>query len=534
MNTSLPASQKNELEVKNPMPNRRVFLAAVIILYLITAAFHIAAASKGWRIYRDQHICTALEYAKGNIDLMNPVVVGFNANNTPTPQEFPFWQATAAVLFKLFGLSFVWANVASLLIAATTIWPVFQLAKSSAGERAAWWTLLFFLSQPLIFYMSGRGGTDASCLTITVWFMYFADRMIRSGDWRWFVPAAAFGALSAITKAPFFFCAGLACFFLLLLHGKRSVVRWGMLAGVGVFAVLVFKLWSHHTDAVVANAEFPLVDLRVSAGEDGGKFMRDWLFGDMQYRLNPANWIKGGWRVMNSQFGSFALLGFLAWGLFRSKNRLGQFWLLAGFLTTLVFTHLVLHHSHYYLMISPAVALLCGVAAERLEQKLGCVGSERNASAWIVIGGSLVLLLLSTLQGLIGMKLSLDGDPYPGRMASVIRSQTQPGDKLLIQGGGWGGHLLFLSDRKGLSIWTTEFLEKPENLTRIKELGFTKLVMVSSSPMLAAVQQTNPGQSDTRRDSYRKCMTDVVNAWPTLMETEDVLIKEIPRATAAK
>ena len=132
------------------------------------------------------------------------------------------------------------------------------------------------------------------------------------------------------------------------------------------------------------------------------------------------------------------------------------------------------------------------------------------------------------------MKLSLDGDPYPGRMASVIRSQTQPSDKLLIQGGGWGGHLLFLSDRKGLSIWTTEFLEKPENLTRIKELGFTKLVMVSSSPMLAAVQQTNPGQSDTRRDSYRKCMTDVVNAWPTLMETEDVLIKEIPRATAAK
>ena len=506
-------------------------MLGVLFVFIVTIAFHIVAASKGWRIYREQHLSTALEYAKGNIDLMNPIVVGFNANNTPTPQEFPIWQATVAVLFKLFGLSYVWANVASLLFAAMTIWPVFQLAKSSAGERAAWWTLLFFLSQPQIFYMSGRGGTDGSCLTITIWFMYFADRLIRSGDWRWFAPAAGFGALSSVTKAPFFFCAGLACFFLLLVHGRKSLIRWGMLAGVGLFAVLVFKLWSHHTDAAIANAEFPLVDLRVSSGEDGGKFMQNWLFGDMHYRLNPMNWIKGGWRVMNTQFGSFVLLGFMLWGLLRSGNRLGQLWLLAGFITTLVFTHLVLHHSHYYLMISPAIALLCGVAAEQMGQKLR---GPRNVSSLIVVGGASALLLLSTLQGLIGMKLSLDADPYPGRMAAVIRDQTQPTDKLLIQGGGWGGHLLFLSERNGLSIWTTEFLEKPANLARIKELGYTKLVMVTSSPLLAAVQQTNPGQSDTKRESYRSCMTEVVKAWPTLMETEDILIKAIPRDVSTK
>ena len=41
------------------------------------------------------------------------------------------------------------------------------------------------------------------------------------------------------------------------------------------------------------------------------------------------------------------------------------FWLLAGaLLTTLVFSHLVLHHWHYYLMFALATAMLCAIAVK--------------------------------------------------------------------------------------------------------------------------------------------------------------------------
>ena len=516
---------------RTPMPQRKLFLLAACGLFALTVVFHLGATQKGWRIYREQHLGTALEYARGKIDLLNPIVVGFNANSTPTPQELPVWQAATAVLFKAFGPWFGWANVASLLFALAALWPVFQLAKASAGERGAWWTLLFFLTQPLIFYLSGRGGTDGSCLTLTIWFVYFADRLVRTGHWQWFAPAAVFGALSAVTKAPFFFCAGLASFFLLLIHGRRSLTRWAMLAGVGLVALIIFMLWSRHTAVVVAQAEFPLVDLRLSGGSDGGEFMKSWYFGDLNYRLNPVNWMKGGWRFLTTQLGSFALVGLLGWSLFRSGNRLGQVWMLAGCLTTLVFTHLVLHHHHYYLMFSPAVALLCGVAAERLEARLG---PGRNVPPGLVILLSAGILSLGTGQGLIGLKVTLDGDPYPKQVVALLRQHTAPEDKLLIQGGGWGGHLLFLSDRKGLSLWDTKLLEPPENLRRIQELGYTKLVMVSESPMLLAMQQTNPGQSDQKRDSYEAHITPVAQPWRTLFQTADVLIKEIPRAASAK
>lgn len=523
------SAKQSEAETQvDPMPGRerRVFLLAVVIVFLVTVAFHLVGAKKGWHNYRDQHIGAALEYAKGRIDLLRPMVVGFNAGQTPTLQELPLWQALAGGLLKTFGLWFGWANVASLLFAAATIWPVYQLAKASAGERAAWWTLLFFLTQPLIFYMSGRGGVDGSCLTFTIWFVYFADRLVRTGEARWLAPAAVFAALSAVTKAPFFFCAGLTCFFLLLVHGRRSLARWAMLVGVGVFAVVMFKLWTHHCDAVMAKAEFPLVDLRISAGADGGEFFRYWLFGDLKYRLNPANWVKGGWRFLVVETGSFALSGLLIWGLFRSRNRLGQLWMLAGLLTTLVFTPLVLHHSHYYLMFSPAVALLCGVAAERLERAVS--GGRYGTSGWVILVATLVLFS-ATIQGLIAMRISLDADPYPDRMAAIIQKHTRPEEKFLIHGGGWGGHVLLLAERNGLSIWNTEFLENPENLARIQELGYTKLVMISTSPLLTAIVQTNPGQADLQRVTYHGAMTTVVKNWRSLLETEDILILEIPR-----
>ena len=522
-----------DVNATQPNPVRWPIRLAVLIFLVTCIAFHISMAWKGYSNYRDQHLGTALEYAKGKIDLLHPTIVGFNAGNTPTPLEFPIWQACAAILFKAFGNWLGWANITSLLFGLGTLWPIYQLAKAYSEERTALWTLLFYVSQPLVFVYTGQGGTDGSCLTFAVWFLYFADLIFRTGQVRWLLPTVLSGTLSAVTKAPFFFCVGLASFFLFLLYGKRDIRRWLMLFVIGIVPLGVFALWTAHTSSVLALAEFPFVDLRLSAGEDGGQFMQFWFFGDWQHRLAPANWIKGGWRFLNAELGSFAFLGFMLWGAIFSKNRSAQLLFLSGSLTTLVFTHLVLHHNHYYLMFSPAVAMLCGWAADRLEATL-VKQSEGIAASAIFVGAFTGILFLSTVQGLVGMKIAGVADPYPHRIAKTIQEYTSVSDKLLIQGGGWGGDMLILSDRRGLSIWDTKFLEQPQNLNRIRELGFTKLVMISESPLLLAVQQTNPGQANQQRDLYVKHLSPVADPWPELFRTDDLLIKEIPSSRSDK
>ena len=133
------------------------------------------------------------------------------------------------------------------------------------------------------------------------------------------------------------------------------------------------------------------------------------------------------------------------------------------------------------------------------------------------------------------MKITEDYDPYPHRIAALIQTYTSESDRLLMENGGWGGQQFLLANRKGLSIWDTKFLENPANLARIRRLGYNKLVMISESPLLLAVQMIDPGQGGLVRETYDAKLTHVADGWKTLFRNEDLLIEEIPQqATAAK
>lgn len=504
------------------MRTRPLLLVAVTAgFFLLIAAFHLASAKAGYSHYRDQHLGTALEYAAGKIDLLRPVIVGFTATATPIPQEVPVWQALAGAVFKLLGPWFGWANLLSLGLFATGLWPLFALAKHYLGERGAWWTLIFFLAQPITILVSGQAATDGLSLVLAIWFLFCADRLVRTERLAWLAPSIIFGSLAATAKLPLFMCMGLASFFLLLTNAPRSFRAWALLASTGIASAAALFSWTHYTDGCLAQAEFAHVDLRVTYGGP----MWIWYFGDWSYRLNPANWIKGGWAALNVLFGSFALAALAGWSLLFSKNRAGQAAMAAAFCTTLVFSHLVLVHRHYYVLYSVAVALLSAGAVLRMEEQWNL---HKGWQQFVSIAGISGCLLLAGVQGLIGMEIVLNYDPYPQAVAERVRQHTAPTDKLLIQGGGWGGNILILSQRRGLTIDDTRMLEDPQKRERLLELGYNKLVMISESPLLNALQQTNPGNFSRERLSYRAALTPVAEPFKTIFESPDVLITELP------
>jgi hypothetical protein len=484
------------------------------------AIFHLASAMTGYSLYRDIHLGTALEYAKGSINLLKPVIVGFNLNGMPTPQELPVWQAVTALAFKIFGPWFGWGNVVSLLFMFSCLYPLFRLAEKFGGPEGAWWTLICFLMQPLIVVYSGMGSPDGMSLAAAVWFMFYATKVWEEPQWKWAALAGLTGAWAAVSKLPFFMAAGLGCLFMTLAGFRDRKKVWVWLGFAAVFIVAAFFCWTRYQSHVFALAEKPFVDLAVTNGDS-----TYWYFGDLKYRLLPGVWIKGGWRILNGLFGSYALVSVLFLGLFwKPGSKLARWWLLGAVVTTLIFTHLVLHHAHYYLMFIPPVALICGQTIARLEALLA-PGARLQAKFIILI---MIALGLAAIQGVIGFHTIYYFDKYPRAMAGLIRENTKPTDKIVMQGGGWGGQLFFLSHRRGLSVWDSKLLEDKKNYARLKELGFTKLVMVSESPLLRALQHSSITSAGVDRETFRRNVTPIVATLPTILETEDILIKDLP------
>ena len=505
----------------DPRSNQPVYLLLGILL-IAAIAFPLFCAWKGFPLNRDIHLGTAIEYSKHSIDIRNTQIVGFNATGTPTIQEFPIWQILAGGALKVCGPWRGWANVVSILIFITALYPLYMLGKSTMGQRGGLWTVVFFLTQPLVFKYFGLASTDGTSLTAMVWFLYLGSKLISAPTFQislWLAALIA-GTATALLKLPFFMATGIALFAYLLFVNAKSFKHLASLGLLGLCSGIVFLAWTKYTEHLQTGALFPLVDLRIS---DPDMFL--WYFGDLKYRLTPSVWIKGGWRVLNCLFGSFVLAGLCTLGIFKSRKLLLPICLIGGCgVTTLVFTPLILHHSHYYLMLTPAVAMLCAHAFLWLKDSFPM--SARREQGFVAVVA--ILLFLSLVQGLIGMKVTLDFDPYGARIASIVANNTLPTDKLLIQGGGWGGEILTLSDRTGLSIWSTKFIEDPINLQKLKDLGYNKLVMISESPLLHAVQVTNPGDSNRKREIYQNKRTMFVEHWPIVYQTEDIIVQDIP------
>jgi hypothetical protein len=65
-------------------------------------------------------------------------------------------------------------------------------------------------------------------------------------------------------------------------------------------------------------------------------------------------------------------------------------------------------------------------------------------------------------------------------------------------------------------------------LAKLKSLGYNKLVMLSESPFQNAIQIVNPGQAGIPRELYLAQLTPQVEKWPAILQTENILFKDIP------
>jgi hypothetical protein len=132
-------------------------------------------AAIGYPIYRDQHLGAAIEYSANGIDLLRPVITGFNATGTGTPQEFPIWQAAASLGMDAFGGWWGGATLASLILFTIFLPALYQTAKWEAGPLAAAIAIPLLLAQPIVFHLAGGAQTDGLALALLIGFIWSAE-----------------------------------------------------------------------------------------------------------------------------------------------------------------------------------------------------------------------------------------------------------------------------------------------------------------------------------------------------------------------
>jgi hypothetical protein len=510
--------------LSSPKNNRDLIFITVLLASAIVF-FELWMATTNHDNSRDQHLGGAVAYARGHIDLLRPMLLGFNANGTPTPLEFPAWQAMTAVLMKCFGLWYGWGNVISLIFFFGSLWALFDLCRRLCSVRVAWWAMVFSLAQPLSVLIGGQAGGDSTAWAFAMWLIYFSYRMMNDGKWGWWLAAASAGCLCAMTKAPFFMAAGLTTFFWLLLHHRHSGRAWASLASVGMIGTLSLLAWNFHCHRVYAEAEFPTINLDPFAGNKND--INHWYFGTLAYRLNLHNWLRGGWHLISATFGSlgFFLLPLLAIRLKQSVE--AWLFLLSAVCTTLVFTPLLWEHTHYFFVYAPAIAWLCAIPAAEFEF---AIWDRLRASAFVRTAILLITLVASLAETYMAIHFNLLFDPYQQEIARVIQQHTAPDEKIVVWGMIWGDPFL-RSDRQGLTgglvLDSSGWINDPEKLNRLKQLGYKKIVLINFSPFIVALTSVTGEHGEEIVDLHQH-LPAVARNWPVVFDDPRILIIRIP------
>jgi hypothetical protein len=499
-----------------PLSQEKLFNLLGLCLLALLWFYAMAWALSGNVLYRDQHFGAALVYYNEGIDLLRPVIPGFNATGAGTPQEFPFWQAAGALALKATGGWWPSVTIVTLAIFTVCCSAWWRLGASLPEIRSGGLLLALLLCQPLVFHQAGLASADGFSLVVMLVFIWQAERLRRSPSVANVIFCVLITTVLAVTKLPFLLAGAFAACWMLF-WSKAALRSWVLLGACGFVAVVVFFFWNRWCEQEILRAEFRYRPMML-------KEIPHWFFGTLSMRLDPAVYIKGGWRALNCLWGAFPLVGLTLYGIWRAPRSLGVGLLVGALLTTMVFFNLVLVHHHYYLMFAPAVALINATALADLYRRLDLTGLVQRTA---FCAGLLILLGLSLGQGLLGINVVLAADKHPGLVGKAIAEHLPPGDKIVLVGGGWGRPYVE-SGRTYLSVDNTKLVTNPETLSRLRELGYTQIGFIGESELLHSLQITNPGQTSKKRTMPGDLICEETENLPTVFNSEQIIIKELP------
>jgi hypothetical protein len=394
-----------------------------------------------WR--QTQTAWTALIYHREGIDLLHPQVPVLGPP-WHLAFEFPLFQALGALLMDLGFPTDTAMRILGLITFMFTGWLLYLLTARLAGEIAALIALVAFLFSPfgllwgrtsLIEYLA----TAASLGFLLAGISWLEHR--RPHDFGIALVLGTTAMLVKITTGGFYLLPLLA-----YRVGGRRMTRtdWPVIVLLAV-PPAVGLLWVRHADALKAasNATAFLTSSRLV----------NWNFGTLDMRIEPAILFPIGAAL----FVGLAGAGLAIWlPMAAAYVRTHPQWpfFVAIFVSVIVAPPVVLtplysSQNYYPAALSPAVAMLIGLAAAWAWERRGVL-LPRTA---LTVGTALWLisLILTRDYWMMSYQPVVDRDRSLAA-AEFIRLRTDSNDWVAVDGRGWDPTVLYYAQRRGYMI----------------------------------------------------------------------------------
>ncbi len=453
-----------------------LILLAALLLRLPT--LDLPLNEDGHPFRQTQTAYTSVLFHERGIDLWRPLLPALGPP-WQVPFEFPSFQALASLVMDAGvepELALRTTTLACFAAAAALLW---ILVRQRASRAEAYIALALFVATPFALLNSripsieylALAGMLAYLLTALRWREQLRDRW-----WLAAVLAGSFGLLTKVTTGPFIWLAivadrpASAPTVMADLRAGRSALRaawtarsrgplggragpvWRLvrLAALIAVPIAVVAVWTIHTDRVKQAS--PLTAPYQSTS------LRDWNFGTLAQRLDPAEWSRIGERLV-FEFGGPVLVALLVLGVVRSFRRDPQrpFWLAIVAMVVLpiaTFFNLYVVHDYYLIAVSPWITLLQARGAGWL---LATARSWRPGWPWRpAVAAGLVIAIVASFAAVPSYWSFLYGpplDPDGGRaQAAELVAHTGQEDRVLVYGRDWSPDILYFARRWGLAI----------------------------------------------------------------------------------
>ena len=300
----------------------------------------------------------------------------------------------------------------------------------AAGRAAAWAATIAFMVAPLGLLWSRASLMETLAVAASLGSVYGMLRWDRSGSRQGLVIAIGLGMVASLVKITTAVVWLVPALFLV----RRS--RLGPVAVVGV-AMVVGVAWTTYADSI------KLATPAMAALASSNPGMRDWNFGSIRERLDPATWTAMiPWVV--------GLLGPVLLLSPRSlvDSRLARWSIATIAIALATFTNLFSVHDYYWMALGPAFAILVGLSVARI-WALPDRGVARSRTIGAV--GLVVISFYFYPRWIRAFGSTDETDTL--RLAAQVQAQSSPGELVAIQGRGWSPAVLFYAERRGFTEW---------------------------------------------------------------------------------
>lgn len=439
--------------MRSASPRDPLILAAVLLLALAPRLPTLAQPllekhgfRQTWTAY------TSLIYHEQGIDLLHPELPIFGPPFYH-PQEFPVFQAIAAIVMQLGVTTDAAMRITALLCFFATAGLVFGLARHVAGRAAAWATLLFFVASPFALVWSRASLIEYLATAGCVAWIWAGIRFREERTWLLLVLAIVAGSLGALVKPT----TALFCVLPIGLYrvaGEDGDLRAWLRARLDprVIAVLIVPgllatIWTANAEAYFQN--------KLAAAFLTPSALRDYYIdlGVSSFRTFWWVWAGVGFRFAYLFVGPFVLLlGVVAVAARRERT---AFWVgvaAAIALPFLVFFGLYRRHDYYMAAISPLAALLFGLGAARLIKTVLARG--RRPLIGLVAAGlvAFIVLFVATSDYWLPIYEPVYDVEQVLPAARELAALSRADDLVVMVGRRYDPSVLYYARRRGLLI----------------------------------------------------------------------------------